>query len=89
MPSVVVAERRMGTTLPTIGRLSEAQRWFERVMQSASDLEEERLPVWRHSRDRAMARAMLARALWLQGFPDRAHREAQASIDDVRAPITS
>jgi predicted ATPase len=31
-----------------------------------------------------MARAMLARVLWLRGFPNRAHREACASIDDVR-----
>jgi len=31
-----------------------------------------------------MARGLLARVLWLRGFPERAHREAQASIDDVR-----
>jgi predicted ATPase/DNA-binding winged helix-turn-helix (wHTH) protein len=82
--SVVAAERRMGTTLLTIGKLGDAQRWFERSIRSAGYLPEERLPVWRHSGDRAMARAMLARAVWLRGFPDRAHREAQASIDDVR-----
>src|SRR6516225_806488 len=70
LPSVVVAERRMGTTLLTIGKLSEAQRWLERAIRSPLYLEEGQLPVWRHSGDRAMARAMLARALWLQGFPD-------------------
>jgi predicted ATPase len=32
-----------------------------------------------------MARAMLARALCLRGFAERAHREAQASVDEVRA----
>jgi hypothetical protein len=34
---------------------------------------------------------MLARTLWLRGFPDRAHREAQASIDEARGherPLT-
>jgi hypothetical protein len=31
-----------------------------------------------------MARALLARALWLRGFPDRAHHEAQASLGEVR-----
>jgi tetratricopeptide (TPR) repeat protein len=34
---------------------------------------------------------MLARTLWLRGFPDSAHREAQASIDEVRGhdrPVT-
>jgi tetratricopeptide (TPR) repeat protein len=86
LPSIVGAERHMGTTLLTIGKLSEAQRCYERVIRSPLYLEEGQLPVWRHSGDYAMARAMLARALWLQGFPDRAHREAQASIDDVRGP---
>ena len=40
--------------------------------------------IWQHASDRALARATLARVLWLRGFADRAHREAQASIDDVR-----
>jgi hypothetical protein len=31
-----------------------------------------------------MARALLARVLWLRGFPERAHREAQASLGEVR-----
>jgi predicted ATPase/DNA-binding winged helix-turn-helix (wHTH) protein len=86
VPSVVVAERRMGTTLLTIGKLSEAQRWLKRAIRAALYIEEEQLPLSRHSGDRAMARAMLARALWLRGFPDRARREAQTSIDDVRGP---
>jgi predicted ATPase/DNA-binding winged helix-turn-helix (wHTH) protein len=85
VPSVVAAERRLGTTLLTIGKLGEAQRRLERAIWSPLYLEEEQLPVWRHhSRERAMARAMFARALWLQGFSDKAHREAQASIDDVQ-----
>src|SRR5260370_35517847 len=74
----------MGITLLTIGRFNEAEVRLERDIKSAFDLEEERLPISRHSRDRAMARAMLARALWLQGFPDRARREARASLDDLR-----
>ena len=82
--SIVVAARRMGISLLTIGKLSDAQRWFERAIRSPFYLAEEQLPVPRHLGDRAMARAMLARTLWLRGFPDRAHREAQASIDDVR-----
>ncbi len=31
------------------------------------------------------ARVHLARILWLQGFPDRAMREAECSVDDARA----
>jgi len=80
---VVFADRRMGMILLRIGRLAEAQRYFERVIQSPLQ-NEDRLPIWRHSDDRAMARALLARVLWLQGFPARAHHEAQASLGEVR-----
>jgi predicted ATPase/DNA-binding winged helix-turn-helix (wHTH) protein len=88
--SLAVAERRMGTSLLTIGRLGEAQQWLERAVRSPVYLEDEQLPVERFG-DRAMARAMLARTLWLRGFADRAHHEAQASIDEVRGydrPLT-
>jgi len=88
--SLVITERRMGTALLTIGRLGEAQRWLERAVGSPFYLEDEQLSVERFG-DRAMARAMLARTLWLRGFSDRAHREAQASIDEVRGhdrPLT-
>src|SRR6266478_9133009 len=82
---VVFADRRIGMILLRIGRLAEAQRYFERVIQSPPFYQnEDRLPSWRHSDDRAMARALLARALWLQGFPERAHHEAQASLGEVR-----
>jgi tetratricopeptide (TPR) repeat protein len=81
--SVVAAERRMGTSLLTIGELGDAQRWLERAIQSSFHIEPEQLPVALHA-DRAMARAVLARAIWLRGFSDKAHLEAQASIDDVR-----
>ena len=69
VPSVVAAERRMGTTLLTIGKLSEAQRWLERAIRSSFHLEEEQLPVSRHSGDRAMAWALLARDSLAAGLP--------------------
>jgi predicted ATPase len=82
---VVFADRRLGMILLRIGRLAEAQRYFERVIQSAPlDQNEDRLPIWQHSDDRAMARALLARVLWLRGFPEAAHHEAQASLGEVR-----
>jgi tetratricopeptide (TPR) repeat protein len=81
---VMFADRRMGMILLRTGRLAEAQRYFERVIQSPPfSQSEDRLPIRRHSDDRAMARALLARALWLQGFPERAQREAQASFREV------
>jgi len=82
---VVFADRRMGMILLRIGQLAEAQRYFERIIQSPPFFQnEDRLPIWRRSDDRAMARALLARALWLRGFPERAHHEAQASLGEVR-----
>jgi tetratricopeptide (TPR) repeat protein len=81
--SIVVAEWRMGITMMMIGRLSEAQRRFERSLRLRLSLDEERQSVGPYSDDRAMARALLARVLWLQGFIDRAYREAQASLDDA------
>ena len=84
---VVFADRRTGMILLRMGRLAEAQRYFERVIQSAPfHQNEDPLPIRRHSDDRAMARALLARVLWLRGFPERAHHEAQASLGEVRGP---
>jgi predicted ATPase/DNA-binding winged helix-turn-helix (wHTH) protein len=81
---VVFADRRMGMILLRIGRLAEAERYFERVIQSPPFYQsEDRRPIWRHSDDRAMARALLARTLWLRGFSERAHHEAQASLGEV------
>jgi predicted ATPase/DNA-binding winged helix-turn-helix (wHTH) protein len=76
---VVFADRRMGMILLRNGRLAEAQRYFERVIQSPPSYQNED-----HSDERAMARALLARALWLRGFPEWAHHEAQASLGEVR-----
>ncbi|MBV8335187.1 MAG: winged helix-turn-helix domain-containing protein, partial [Alphaproteobacteria bacterium] len=82
---VVLADRRMGMILLRLGRLAEAQRCFERVIQTAPSYQnKDRLPSWRYSDDRAMARALLARVLWLRGFLERAHHEAQASLGQVR-----
>jgi tetratricopeptide (TPR) repeat protein len=82
---IAFADRRMGMRLLRIGRLAEAQRYFERVIQFAPYYPGKgQLPIQQHSDDRAMAQALLARTLWLQGFPERAHHEAQASLGEVR-----
>ena len=82
---VVFADRRMGMILLRIGRLAEAQRCFERVIHSSLGPHEGVLPGQGRSGERAMARAMLARSLWLQGFSGRALQEAQASLGEVGA----
>ncbi len=83
---VAFADRRMGMILLRTGRLAEAQRYFERVIRSRRYESGDRLPIWQNSDECAMARALLARTLWLRGFPEKAHHEAQASLGEVRGP---
>jgi predicted ATPase/DNA-binding winged helix-turn-helix (wHTH) protein len=87
---VVFADRRVGMILLRTGRLVEAQRHLEYVVHSPPFYrDEDRSPIWQHSDDRAMARAMLARALWLQGFAEKAHYEARASLAEVWSTETT
>jgi predicted ATPase len=81
---IVVADRRMGQTLFTLGRLAEAQESLERVLRHSVPSAGQRDTVLYQSDDRAMARAMLARVLCLRGFTERAHDEAQASLDELQ-----
>lgn len=81
---VVVAERTMGITLLTAGRLHEARECLEHVLRSPVTPDDQRRSTWHHSEHRAMARAMLARALWLQGFADTALAEAEASLGELQ-----
>jgi predicted ATPase len=80
---VIVADRLMGTALLTAGRPREAQQYLERVLRSSTLLDGQWRPTRSHSEHRALARAILARALWLQGFTDRALTEAHASLDEL------
>ncbi len=83
---VVAADRVTGLLLLDSGRLSEARCCFERVLQFPAPREGERRLYWYHSDHRAVTRAMLARALCLQGFAERAHAEAEASVQDLPGP---
>jgi predicted ATPase/DNA-binding winged helix-turn-helix (wHTH) protein len=84
-PSIgVIADRLMGNTLMSTGRIFAARRCLERVIESVVHAEGQRLSLWqRRSTELARARAMLARAFWLQGFPERAMAEAQAGLDEA------
>jgi predicted ATPase/DNA-binding winged helix-turn-helix (wHTH) protein len=81
---LAVADRLMGNTLLTLGKPREAQQFLERVLRSSIPAEDPRVPISQLSDDRAMARAMLARALWLQGFAKKARSEAEASLEELR-----
>ena len=82
---VIVADRNLGTRLVTAGRPHEAQQALERVLQSPTTRDDARRSTWRDPEHRAMARAMLARALWMQGLIDRALTEAYACLEDLHA----
>ena len=91
-PGIAAAtDRLVGTRLLTAGRLREAQQCFVHILATPLLPEDQRPEFWNYLYARAMARAMLARALCLQGFAERAHQEARASIDEVPAkehPLT-
>lgn len=82
---VAVADRRIGTRLLTAGRLREARECFEHILATPLPPERRRPEFWNYLDARAMARAMLARALCLQGFAERAQQEARISVDEVQA----
>jgi predicted ATPase len=83
-PAAAAADARMGIRLMTSGRLGEARRSLDRAIQSLLSLEADRRPLWRQAINHAVARASLARVLWLQGFAEAAHREAQLSRDEAK-----
>jgi predicted ATPase len=79
-----IADRQSGAALLMLGRPREAQQLFVRIMESHPSEEKDYL-LWHPANHRATARALLARALWLSGFPDKACREAQSSIEELHA----
>jgi predicted ATPase/DNA-binding winged helix-turn-helix (wHTH) protein len=74
--------QHMGASLFVSGRPHEAQQYFERVLRSPAAPEDRRDAFYSNSNDHAVARAMLARALWTQGFTDQALNEARLSLKE-------
>jgi predicted ATPase/DNA-binding winged helix-turn-helix (wHTH) protein len=77
------AWRQIGNALVTSGRPREAQRYFERVLRIPVVPGDRHGVIYYHSNDHASARAMLARALWMQGFTERALKEAYVSLEQL------
>ncbi|WP_157450573.1 hypothetical protein [Bradyrhizobium sp. ARR65] len=81
----LVGERMMGAAQHYLGDQPEARRHLERVLADHAAVDH-RSSVIRFPIDlRVSARTVLARVLWLQGFPDQAMRAAESSIEDARA----
>jgi predicted ATPase len=83
--SILVGERLIGATLQYQGRQREAKPYFERVLQLYIAPEDQHDKMWFHYDQRALARAMLARILWLEGLIDRAIEEAEKSVEEAGA----
>jgi predicted ATPase/DNA-binding winged helix-turn-helix (wHTH) protein len=79
---VRVAHRILGSSLHHTGNQGEARSHFERALELC--VPETRGPSWWFLYDqRVLARAMLARTLWLQGFVEQAETIAQASLTEA------
>jgi predicted ATPase/DNA-binding winged helix-turn-helix (wHTH) protein/Tfp pilus assembly protein PilF len=82
--SLLAAYRELGATLLTSGRPREAQQYLERILRSPATPGDRRSVIYYNSNDHAVARAMLARALWMQGLTDQALHEARLSLKELQ-----
>ena len=79
-----LAYQQMGVTLFLKGRPREAQQYLERILRFPTAPEDRRDAIHYNSNDHAAARAMLARALWMQGLTDQALHEARLSLEELQ-----
>ncbi|WOH56965.1 MULTISPECIES: ATP-binding protein [Bradyrhizobium] len=83
--TILVGQRLLGATLQYQGRQREAKPYFERVVRHYIAPADQHDKVWFHYDQRALARAMLARILWLEGFIDQATEQAERSVEEAGA----
>jgi hypothetical protein len=79
-----VGERMVGVSHHNIGNQHSARRHIERALAEPAAPGHERQFIRLQLDPQVTARVHLARILWLQGFPDRAMREAEHSVNDAR-----
>jgi predicted ATPase/DNA-binding SARP family transcriptional activator len=81
----LVGERMVGVSLHYLGDHANARRHLESML-SRYVPPARRSHAIRFQYDQQVAtRMILARILWLQGFPDQALRNAQSNVEDARA----
>jgi hypothetical protein len=82
----LIGERIIGTSQYYLGDLLSARRHLERVLAHyVASAEKSQIVRFEGGDEWALARAYLARILWLQGLPDQAMRIAESSVADARA----
>jgi hypothetical protein len=83
-PDLHVGERMIGTSLHYLGDQTNARRRLEDML-SRYVAPARRAHAIRFQYDqRLIARMILARILWLQGFPDQAMRTAHRNVEEAR-----
>ena len=80
-----VGERMIAISHHNLGNKDSARCHIERALAEPASPGHERQFIRLQLDPRVTARVHLARILWLQGFPDRALREAEYSVNDGRA----
>ena len=81
---LLISNRMMGTSLHYLGELPEARGYLEHVLTLDAG-QTQRSTMWGAQDDpQVSARTVLARTLWLQGFPDRAWEIARSSAAEAR-----
>jgi tetratricopeptide (TPR) repeat protein len=78
------AYQQIGVTLFLRGRHREARQYLERILRFSAAPGDRRDAIYYNSNDHAVARAMLARALWMQGLTDQALKEARLSLEELQ-----
>jgi predicted ATPase/DNA-binding winged helix-turn-helix (wHTH) protein len=82
---LLIGERMIGISQYYLGDHSSARRRLEHVLAHYLPVAQKSHIIRFQSDQQVPARVVLARVLWLLGFPDQAMRAAQSSIADARA----
>ncbi|WP_244443261.1 winged helix-turn-helix domain-containing protein [Bradyrhizobium sp. Ai1a-2] len=81
----LVGERLMGTALHYLGEQANARSCLENVLKNYAPARSQEHIRRFHFDQRVLARAMLARVLWVQGLSEHAMAAAQANLDEASA----
>jgi hypothetical protein len=80
---VLVADRLIGNMLRIAGHPGEAQKLLEQVLERYVAPKNQRRTILFHYDQHALARAMLAHVLCLQGYVDQAKEQARISFEEA------
>ena len=79
-----VGDRMVGASLHYLGEQSNARQHLERMLGRYADPVRRSHAIRFQYDQKVAAHMILARILWLQGFPDQARRTAQENVEDAR-----